>query len=51
MYQLDWTSNNDVVKEVRICVMQLSIGKTYSDKIPYDIVDMDDTHIILGRLW
>ena len=31
--------------------MTISIGKTYRDIIVYDVINMDDCHILLGRPW
>lgn len=31
--------------------MPISIGKFYQDEVECDVVDMDASHILLGRSW
>lgn len=35
----------------KICRVPLSIGKSYSSEVTCDVVDMDTSHILLGRPW
>ena len=40
-----------IKKGPEVCKVPLSIGKYYKDEIVCDMVDMDASHILLGRLW
>lgn len=44
-YTVGWIRNGDSVK------VTLSTGRRYKDNINCDIVDMDATHLLLGRPW
>lgn len=46
-FQLEWIKK----KLPSICVVPLSIRKSYSDHIAYDVVDMDVAIFILSRPW
>lgn len=52
-YKIGWVKKGkDVELEVsEICYVTISIGKTYRDIIVYDVINMDDCHILLGRPW
>lgn len=39
------------LKVTEVCRVPLSIGKSYSDEISCEVLDMDACHIILGRPW
>lgn len=49
LYQLGWIRNGKVAKVLNTCLVSLSIGKSYSDQVVCDVVDMDATNLILGR--
>lgn len=50
-YQLGWIRVGEASTVTIFCVVHLLIGKLYAEKIRCDVVDMDATHVILGRPW
>ena len=34
-----------------ICRIPISIGKIYKDEVVCDVIDMDASHVLLGRPW
>jgi len=39
------------VKVTEICRVPISIGKIYKDEVVCDVIDMDASHVLLGRPW
>lgn len=50
-YKLGWIRNGEVAKVINTCVVPLAIRKSYAYMVLCDMVEMDATHIILGRPW
>ena len=50
-YKLTWLKKGNQVKISKRCLVSLSIGSIYKDKIWCNVVDMDTYHILLGRPW
>lgn len=50
-YHLGWIKTGESVKVTQQCLVPLSIGKYYTDKVLCDVVPMDATHVLLGRSW
>lgn len=48
-YAIGWIKRGPKVKVTEICYVPVSIGKHYKDEIVCDVVDMDASHILLGR--
>lgn len=36
---------------IEVCKVPLSIGQHYQDEINSDVMDMDASHVLLGRPW
>lgn len=51
LYSGGWIRAGDSVKISKQCLIPLSIGGKYEGKNLCDVVDMNTTHIILGRPW
>ena len=49
-YRLQWLSEDEEVKVTQQVEVCLTIGR-YNDKVLCDVVPMEATHILLGRLW
>ena len=50
-YKIAWIKKGPEVQVLEVCKIPLSIRKYYKDEIVCDMVDMDASHILLGRLW
>ncbi|KAH9735062.1 Endonuclease [Citrus sinensis] len=50
-YKLTWLKKGNQVTVSKRCLVSLSIGSIYKDKIWCDIVAMDACHLLLGRPW
>lgn len=50
-YQLAWPKQGFEIQVSTRALVPLSIGTTNKDNIYYNIVPMDDWHILLGRPW
>ncbi|KAH9650278.1 hypothetical protein KPL70_026314 [Citrus sinensis] len=50
-YKLTWLKKGNQVTASRRCLVSLSIGLIYKDKIWCDVVAMDACHLLLGRPW
>ena len=35
----------------KICQVPISIGKFYKDDVAFEVVDIDASHVLLGRPW
>jgi len=49
-YRLQWLNDSGEVKVTKKVVVPFSIGK-YVDEVLCDVVPMQASHILLGRLW
>ncbi|KAH9803209.1 hypothetical protein KPL71_001675 [Citrus sinensis] len=50
-YKLTWLKKGNQVTVSKRCLVSLSIGSIYKDKIWCDVVAMDTCHLLLGRPW
>ncbi|KAH9652366.1 Endonuclease [Citrus sinensis] len=50
-YKLTWLKKGNQVTVSKRCLVSLSIGSIYKDKIWCDVVVMDACHLLLGRPW
>ena len=50
-YSIRWIKKGPTIKVTGICYALIAIGKHYKDTIICDVVDMDASHILLGRHW
>ncbi|KAB5564132.1 hypothetical protein DKX38_004186 [Salix brachista] len=50
-YTIGWIKKGLTVKVTEICRIPISIGKIYKDDVVYDVIDMDTSHVLLGRPW
>ena len=48
---LGWVKRGPSVKVTEACRVPLSIGKHYKHEIWCDVIDMDASHVLLGRPW
>ena len=50
-YMIGWIKKGPKVEVIETCRVPMSIGKHYHDDVICDVVDMDASHVLLGRLW
>ena len=50
-YMISWIKKRSKVKLTKTCRVPMSIGKHYRDDVICDVVDMDASHVMLGRPW
>ena len=50
-YKLTWLQEGKKVTVSKRCLVSISIGSTYKDRMWCDVVEMDACHILLGRPW
>ncbi|GKV07344.1 hypothetical protein SLEP1_g19138 [Rubroshorea leprosula] len=50
-YKLQWLRKGNEVKVTKRCLISFSIGNRYQDEVWYDVIPMDDCHLLLGRPW
>ena len=50
-YKIAWIKKGPEIRVMDVCKVPLSIGKYYKDKVTSDVVDMDASHVLLGRTW
>ncbi|XP_056167602.1 uncharacterized protein LOC130138213 [Syzygium oleosum] len=50
-YKMSWLSKGTEITVSKCCLVNLSIGSVYFDKIWCDVLPMDASHVILGRPW
>ncbi|KAM1203727.1 hypothetical protein ACFX2J_019523 [Malus domestica] len=50
-YSLGWVKKGLSVCVTETCRVPLSIGMHYHDEVLCDVIDIDDCHILLGKLW
>ncbi|GAV82457.1 hypothetical protein CFOL_v3_25908, partial [Cephalotus follicularis] len=48
-YSIGWIKKGPMVKVTEICRMPFSIRKHYTSVVVCDVVDMDASHVLLGR--
>lgn len=50
-YNMRWFKSDKVSRVQSRCLVSLSIGNKFFDEVECDVVDMDVSHLILGRPW
>lgn len=50
-YSIGWVQKGPTVKVSEICKVPISIGKYYRADVLCDVIEMDASHILLGRHW
>ena len=50
-YAIGWIKKGPEVRITETCKVPISIGKFYQDEVECDVVDMDASHVLLGRPW
>ncbi|XP_028083283.1 uncharacterized protein LOC114284540 [Camellia sinensis] len=50
-YSIGWIKKGLAVKITEVCKVPISIGKHYKSDVLCDVVDMDASHVLLGRPW
>ena len=50
-YVIEWIQKGPKVNVIELCKVPISIGQHYRDDVVCDVVDMDASHVLLGRPW
>nr|GMD17898.1 transposon Ty3-I Gag-Pol polyprotein [Ipomoea batatas] len=50
-YKLGWIKDGPSVTVSEVCLVPVSIGKSYEDVVACEVIEMDACHILLGRPW
>lgn len=50
-YAIGWIQKGSKLQVTEIYKLPISIGKFYQDEVVCDVVDMDASHVLLGRSW
>lgn len=50
-YLIGWVKQGPTVQVNAICRVPIYIGKYYKDDVVCDVIDMDASHVLLGRPW
>jgi hypothetical protein len=50
-YTIGWIKKGVNMKITNQCNLPLSLGKYYRSNVLCDVVDMDASHVLLGRPW
>jgi len=50
-YDVQWLNRQKGLRVTSRCLISFSIGKSYQDKLWFDVLSMDVCHLILGRPW
>lgn len=50
-YRIAWFKKGGEVKVTHQCLVPFSIGKSYSDEVLCDVVEMEACHLLLDRPW
>jgi hypothetical protein len=50
-YNMRWFKSDKMAKVQFRCLVSFSIGNKFHDEVECDVVDMDVSHLILGRPW
>jgi hypothetical protein len=50
-YSIGWIKKGPTKKVTEVCKIPLSIGKFYKADVICDVIEMDASHVLLGRPW
>ena len=50
-YDVHWLNRHKGLRVTSRCLISFSLGKSYQDKMWFDVLPMDVCHLILGRPW
>ena len=50
-YSIGWIKKGPTAQVTEVCYVPVSIGKHYQSTVACDVIDMDASHILLGRPW
>ena len=50
-YNIGWIKKGVNMRITKQCNLPLSLGKYYRSNVLCDVVDMDASHVLLGRPW
>nr|GLL39739.1 uncharacterized protein LOC109163967 [Ipomoea trifida] len=50
-YKLGWIKDGPSVTVSEVCLVPVSIGKSYEDVVACEVIEMNACHILLGRPW